>query len=82
MDGSKKIDDPMSMEVFVGVVMNSGDSNAPLKITHNESPMPFLFVGHGSPMNAIEEKEFSASWCELGRSLPKQVAQKSWNPAP
>mgnify|MGYP001034768258 CR=1 FL=1 len=32
--------------------------------------MPALFIGHGSPMNAIENNEFSRTWEELGRSLP------------
>ncbi len=33
--------------------------------------MPVLFLGHGSPMNAIEENMFVASFRELGHSLPK-----------
>ena len=32
--------------------------------------MPALFVGHGSPVNAIEDNEFSLRWREIGRSLP------------
>jgi 4,5-DOPA dioxygenase extradiol len=36
--------------------------------------MPLLFVGHGSPMNAIEENEFVYKWRELGSSLPKPHA--------
>jgi 4,5-DOPA dioxygenase extradiol len=32
--------------------------------------MPVLFIGHGSPMNAIEKNEFSKSWHNLGKSLP------------
>ena len=32
--------------------------------------MPVLFVGHGSPMNAIEDNEFSRAWAEVGRALP------------
>jgi 4,5-DOPA dioxygenase extradiol len=32
--------------------------------------MPALFVGHGSPMNAIEENEFSKAWKEVGEQLP------------
>lgn len=32
--------------------------------------MPALFLGHGSPMNAIEDNEFSRAWWEIGRSLP------------
>jgi 4,5-DOPA dioxygenase extradiol len=33
--------------------------------------MPVLFVGHGSPMNAIEDNEFSRAWIEAGKSLPR-----------
>jgi len=33
--------------------------------------MPLLFVGHGNPMNAITDNEFSRAWEELGRSLPR-----------
>ncbi len=36
--------------------------------------MPVIFVGHGSPMNAIEENEFSRKWRELGKVLPKPKA--------
>jgi 4,5-DOPA dioxygenase extradiol len=36
--------------------------------------MPVLFVGHGSPMNAIEENEFVLSWRSLGDSLTKPQA--------
>lgn len=33
--------------------------------------MPALFVGHGNPMNAIIDNEFSRTWAELGRALPR-----------
>jgi 4,5-DOPA dioxygenase extradiol len=36
--------------------------------------MPVLFVGHGSPMNAIEENEFAAGWRDMGRKLPRPSA--------
>lgn len=36
--------------------------------------MPVLFVGHGSPMNAIEDNEFSRGWKDLGNTLPKPAA--------
>jgi 4,5-DOPA dioxygenase extradiol len=36
--------------------------------------MPVLFVGHGSPMNAIEENEFVLTWRELGKSIPRPNA--------
>jgi 4,5-DOPA dioxygenase extradiol len=37
--------------------------------------MPVLFIGHGSPMNGIEDNSFSKKWQELGTSLetPKAV---------
>ena len=31
-----------------------------------EKPLPVLFLGHGSPMNAIEDNEFHRSWAEMG----------------
>jgi 4,5-DOPA dioxygenase extradiol len=36
--------------------------------------MPLLFIGHGNPMNAIEDNEFSLAWTEVARSLPKPKA--------
>lgn len=32
--------------------------------------LPVLFVGHGSPMNAIERNEFHRTWQEIARRLP------------
>ena len=36
--------------------------------------MPVLFVGHGSPMYAIEENEFVNAWRKLGTTLPRPRA--------
>lgn len=36
--------------------------------------MPALFVGHGSPMNAIEQNEFRGAWTALGARLPRPKA--------
>ena len=36
--------------------------------------MPIVFLGHGSPMNAIEDTEFSRSWATLGKALPRPKA--------
>ncbi len=36
--------------------------------------MPALFIGHGSPMNAIEANAFSRAWRSLGPALPKPAA--------
>ncbi|MGB3084789.1 MAG: 4,5-DOPA dioxygenase extradiol, partial [Saprospiraceae bacterium] len=47
------------------------------KVTETFSPtqrMPVLFLGHGSPMNAIEENEFVKGFRALGKTLPKPKA--------
>lgn len=36
--------------------------------------MPVLFIGHGNPMNAIEDNQFSRKWHEMGKSLPHPKA--------
>ena len=36
--------------------------------------MPAIFVGHGSPMNAIEDTPYSRAWRALGASLPRPRA--------
>lgn len=35
---------------------------------------PVLFVGHGSPMNGIEDNEFSRTWAKFGAEIPKPKA--------
>jgi 4,5-DOPA dioxygenase extradiol len=44
------------------------------KFADSKTKMPVVFVGHGSPMNAIEDNEFSQAWAETGRSLPRPRA--------
>lgn len=36
--------------------------------------MPAFFIGHGSPMNGIENNDFSRSWADLGKALPRPAA--------
>jgi 4,5-DOPA dioxygenase extradiol len=36
--------------------------------------MPVLFLGHGSPMNAIEENEFVTGFRNIGKTIPKPNA--------
>jgi 4,5-DOPA dioxygenase extradiol len=40
-------------------------------LTEQDIKMPVLFIGHGSPMNAIEENEFTKGW----RDIAKQIQQ-------
>lgn len=36
--------------------------------------MPVLFVGHGNPMNAIVENDFTREWSNLGKIIPRPQA--------
>ncbi|MEY4744712.1 MAG: hypothetical protein RL272_657 [Candidatus Parcubacteria bacterium] len=36
--------------------------------------MPVLFVGHGSPMNLVEDTAWSRAWRKMGKSLPRPNA--------
>ncbi len=47
------------------------DMTAPLGSTDQ---MPVLFLGHGSPMNAIEENEFVTGFRNVGKEIPTPSA--------
>jgi 4,5-DOPA dioxygenase extradiol len=36
--------------------------------------MPVLFIGHGSPMNGIEDNEFSTQWAAMAKDIPVPTA--------
>ena len=41
---------------------------------NDREKMPVLFLGHGSPMNAIEENEFVAGFRIIAKQIPKPTA--------
>lgn len=43
-------------------------------LPQQDEKMPVLFIGHGSPMNGIEDNLFSEQWAALGREIPKPKA--------
>lgn len=43
-------------------------------LNESEIVMPVLFIGHGSPMNAIEDNEFSQRWHKMGQEIPQPKA--------
>ncbi len=47
----------------------SSFKNTAEHLSHSEL-MPVLFIGHGSPMNGIDNNEFSNTWKQLGKTLP------------
>jgi 4,5-DOPA dioxygenase extradiol len=38
------------------------------------APMPAVFLGHGSPMNALEHNRYTAAWAAFGASVPRPRA--------
>ena len=44
------------------------------QLPENGIKMPVLFIGHGSPMNAIEDNEFSRKWHKIAQEIPVPVA--------
>ncbi len=43
-------------------------------LSRQDHTMPLLFIGHGSPMNGIEDNEFSLKWEKLGKEIPLPTA--------
>jgi len=54
--------------------MTPSDLNKIGGIFSSEVKMPVLFLGHGSPMNAIEENDFVRGWKKIGKTIPKPEA--------
>lgn len=54
---------------LIGSSMNLNDLNKMTSAMSNTGKMPVLFLGHGSPMNAIEENEFVSAFKKLGKEL-------------
>jgi 4,5-DOPA dioxygenase extradiol len=44
------------------------------ELPRQDQVMPLLFVGHGNPMNAIEDNEFSQGWRSTAERLPPPAA--------
>lgn len=59
---------------FAGVNMQLREFSSITDSLPNTESMPVLFLGHGSPMNAIEENEFVRGWRRTGELLPKPKA--------
>ncbi|MCX2741656.1 4,5-DOPA dioxygenase extradiol [Pontibacter anaerobius] len=45
------------------------------QLPQQEAKMPALFVGHGSPMNAMEQNEFTRGWASMAKGIatPKAI---------
>ncbi|NNV56934.1 4,5-DOPA dioxygenase extradiol [Panacibacter sp. KCS-6] len=43
-------------------------------LNESEQLMPVMFIGHGSPMNGIEDTEFSRRWTQMAKEIPVPAA--------
>ena len=43
-------------------------------LNEQDHKMPVLFIGHGSPMNGIEDNEFSRRLAQMGKEIPTPAA--------
>lgn len=59
---------------LTAAAMKLNELNRMTEPLSNTSKMPVLFLGHGSPMNAIEENEFVTGFRNIARTIPKPNA--------
>jgi 4,5-DOPA dioxygenase extradiol len=54
--------------------MKTAENETKATLSSSDGQMPVLFLGHGSPMNAIEENEFVKGFREQGKTIPRPSA--------
>jgi len=64
----------LSVLPLAGFAMNLNKFKILTDPFQNTETFPVLFVGHGSPMNAIEQNEFTNGWQNVSRNLPRPAA--------
>jgi 4,5-DOPA dioxygenase extradiol len=55
---------------LTGITMKLNELNNITETFSNTEKMPVLFLGHGSPMNAIEENQFVEGFRNIAKTLP------------
>lgn len=63
-----------SVVPLTGFAMKLNELNNISQLFSNTERMPVLFLGHGSPMNAIEENQFVTGFRNIAKTLPKPNA--------
>ena len=59
---------------LAGAALKLNDLTQMTSALPNSPKMPVLFLGHGSPMNAIEENEFVTGFRNVAKTIPHPVA--------
>ncbi len=70
----KKFIQSLGLLPLAGAIMKLNELEKLSNSFDSTSKMPVLFLGHGSPMNAIEENEFVREFRALGQSIPRPNA--------
>ena len=58
----------------LGMTTLSAFKNFTSGLGEQELVMPVLFIGHGSPMNGIEDTAFSRRWSQMAKEIPTPKA--------
>lgn len=74
MDRKKFLKQLLTFTPLMSSVFNSNAINQLNSFLPNTEKMPVLFLGHGSPMNAIEDNEFVRGFKKLSTNLPIPIA--------
>jgi 4,5-DOPA dioxygenase extradiol len=64
----------MAVLPLAGAAMKLNALNKMTEPLSSTEKMPVLFLGHGSPMNAIEQNEFVTGFRNIGKTIPKPNA--------
>ena len=64
----------LALTAMTGMTTKINELNKLTTSLNNTEQMPVLFMGHGSPMNAIEENEFVQGFRAIGKDIPKPNA--------
>ncbi len=67
----QRIDFIKSLTTFSAMLTLNSFKTISDNFKEDDEIMPVLFIGHGSPMNAIEENEFTKGW----KTMAKNIAQ-------
>lgn len=57
-----------------GIAMKLNELNKLTDTFGSTEQMPALFIGHGNPMNALNDNEFVKGWKTIAKNLPKPKA--------
>ncbi len=70
----KKFLQSLAVLPLAGVAMKLSELSKVTDSLGSTEQMPVLFLGHGSPMNAIEENEFVEGFRKIGKEIPRPNA--------